>query len=83
MLSCSALPGLLIESELFGFEKGAFTDAKDMKRGLIELAHHGTLFLDEVATLDMSIQAKLLRFLEKRTFGSLGGRLDQKIELGS
>ena len=72
-ISCSALPRSLMESELFGFEKGAFTDAKNPKRGLLEIADGGTLFLDEIATLDLSIQAKLLRFLEQRAFRRIGG----------
>ncbi|MGA1870771.1 MAG: sigma-54-dependent transcriptional regulator [bacterium] len=80
-VSCSALPAQLIESELFGFEKGAFTDAKNSKQGLLELAHEGTLFLDEVASLDLSIQAKLLRFLEQRSFRRIGSTIEQNVEL--
>ncbi|MGA1844413.1 MAG: sigma-54-dependent transcriptional regulator [bacterium] len=80
-ISCSALPTALLESELFGFEKGAFTDAKTQKRGLLELTDCGTLFLDEIATLDLSIQAKLLRFLEQRTFRRIGGTVDLKVDL--
>lgn len=80
-ISCSALPSSLMESELFGFEKGSFTDAKSQKRGLLELSDGGILFLDEIATLDLSIQAKLLRFLEQRTFRRIGGTIDHKVDL--
>ena len=80
-ISCSALPSTLMESELFGFEKGAFTDAKSQKRGLLELSEGGTLFLDEIATLDLSIQAKLLRFIEQRTFRRVGGTVDHRVDL--
>jgi len=80
-ISCSALPSTLIESELFGFEKGAFTDAKSPKQGLLELADGGTLFLDEIATLDQLVQAKLLRFLEQRTFRRIGGTVDHQVTL--
>ncbi|MGA1823237.1 MAG: sigma-54-dependent transcriptional regulator [bacterium] len=75
-ISCSALPNHLMESELFGFEQGAFTDAKNQKAGLIELAKEGTLFLDEIGSLDFSMQAKLLRFLEQRSFRRIGGVKD-------
>ncbi|MEW5804981.1 MAG: sigma-54 dependent transcriptional regulator [bacterium] len=80
-VSCSALPSTLIESELFGFERGAFTDAKSPKQGLLELADGGTLFLDEIATLDHLVQAKLLRFLEQRTFRRIGGTVDRQVTL--
>ncbi|MGA1841020.1 MAG: sigma-54-dependent transcriptional regulator [bacterium] len=80
-ISCSALPSSLMESELFGFEKGAFTDAKNPKKGLLELTDRGTLFLDEISTLDLSIQAKLLRFLEQRSFRRIGGTVDHKVDL--
>lgn len=80
-ISCSALPSSLMESELFGFEKGAFTDAKNAKKGLLELTDQGTLFLDEISTLDLSIQAKLLRFLEQRTFKRIGGTVDHKVDI--
>ena len=80
-ISCSALPNSLMESELFGFEKGAFTDAKNKKLGLIELADGGTLFLDEVSTLDLSTQAKLLRFLEQRSFRRVGGVKDISVNI--
>jgi two-component system response regulator AtoC len=75
-INCSAIPDTLLEAELFGHEKGAFTDARSMKAGLIELAADGTLFLDEVAELPLPLQAKLLRFLEDRTFKRIGGTRD-------
>ena len=79
-INCAALPENLIESELFGHEKGAFTDAKVAKAGYIELAHTGTLFLDEIATLTLALQAKLLRVLESRTVTRLGGHAAKKID---
>jgi len=72
-INCAAIPDTLLESELFGYEKGAFTDARAQKRGLFELADHGTLFLDEVGGITHSIQAKLLRVLENQAFRRLGG----------
>jgi len=72
-LNCAALPDTLLESELFGFEPGAFTDARRRKEGLIEKAHGGTLFLDEIGNTSPSLQAKLLRVLEEGTFMRLGG----------
>ena len=72
-INCSALPSHLLESELFGYQKGAFTDARESKRGLVEVANGGTLFLDEVADLSVELQAKLLNFLESRRFRRLGG----------
>lgn len=71
-INCAALPKDLVESELFGHEKGAFTGAHEMRRGAFELAHRGTLFLDEVADLDLSIQAKLLRALESQEIRRVG-----------
>ena len=79
-LNCSALPETLMESELFGYEKGAFTGADVAKPGLIELAHHGTLFLDEITTLNHSLQSKLLRVLQERSVQRLGGRTGKKID---
>jgi two-component system response regulator AtoC len=73
-VTCSAIPLSLIESELFGYEKGAFTGAYTTKRGRVELAHLGTLFLDEVSGLDMSIQAKLLQVLQDGTFTRVGAQ---------
>ena len=72
-LNCAALPETLLESELFGYEPGAFTDARRRKEGLIERANHGTLFLDEIADMSLNVQAKLLRVLEDSCFLRLGG----------
>lgn len=79
-LNCSALPETLIESELFGYEKGAFTGADSAKPGMIELAHSGTLFLDEITTLNQGLQSKLLRALQERSVQRLGGRHARKID---
>jgi DNA-binding NtrC family response regulator len=79
-LNCSALPDTLMESELFGYEKGAFTGADSAKPGLIELAHTGTVFLDEITTLNPSLQSKLLRVLQERSVQRLGGRSAKKID---
>jgi DNA-binding NtrC family response regulator len=79
-LNCSALPETLMESELFGFEKGAFTGADAAKPGLIELAHTGTVFLDEITTLNPNLQSKLLRVLQERSVQRLGGRSARKID---
>ncbi len=81
VINCPAIPENLLESELFGYEKGAFTDAKQRKKGLIELADEGTLFLDEISTLNLHLQAKLLRFLETHTFKRVGGLRDIKVDL--
>ena len=72
-LNCSAIPETLVESELFGHERGAFSDAREQKRGLVELADGGTLFLDEIGDLPATAQAKLLKFVESREFRRLGG----------
>ncbi len=79
-LNCSALPESLMESELFGYEKGAFTGADTAKPGLVELAHDGTLFLDEITTLNPQLQSKLLRVLQERSVQRLGGRSARKID---
>ena len=79
-LNCSALPETLIESELFGYEKGAFTGADESRPGLIESAHSGTLFLDEITTLTPNLQAKLLRALQEHSVQRLGGRSAKKID---
>ena len=80
-ITCSALPETLLESELFGHERGAFTDARQQKRGLFEQGDDGTVFLDEVAETLPSFQAKLLRFLEERAFRRLGGTTDIKVDV--
>ena len=72
-VNCSAVPENLLESELFGYERGAFTDAKSRKKGMFELAHQGTLFLDEIGDMAAGVQSKLLRVLETGTFKRLGG----------
>ncbi len=79
-INCAALPENLIETELFGHEKGAFTDAQTARAGHIELAHTGTLFLDEIATLGLALQAKLLRVLEDRSVTRIGGKTPKKID---
>jgi two-component system, NtrC family, response regulator AtoC len=80
-INCAAIPDTLLESELFGFEKGAFTDARSQKRGLFELADRGTLFLDEVGEIPVMLQAKLLRVLEEQTFRRLGGLKDIHLDI--
>jgi len=75
-INCAALPATLIESELFGYEKGAFTDAKQKKEGLFEQAQGGTIFLDEIGELELALQAKLLRVLEEGSFRRVGGLKD-------
>ena len=79
-INCAALPENLIETELFGHEKGAFTDARSARPGHIELAHSGTLFLDEIATLGLGLQSKLLRVLEDRAVTRIGGKTAKKID---
>jgi two-component system response regulator AtoC len=80
-LNCSALPEGLMESEVFGHERGAFTDAKQMKRGLLELADGGTLFLDEIGDLSLTLQPKLLRALETQTFRRVGGQKEIQVDV--
>ena len=80
-ITASALPEQLLESELFGHERGAFTDARQQKRGLIETAGGGTLFLDEVGEMTPGLQAKLLRFLEEKTFKRVGGLQDIRVDV--
>ncbi len=80
-LNCSAIPDNLLESELFGHEKGAFTDAKTMKKGLFELANGGTIFLDEISSMKLSLQPKILRVIESQTFKRIGGVTDIKIDV--
>jgi transcriptional regulator with PAS, ATPase and Fis domain len=80
-INCAAIPDSLLESELFGYEKGAFTDARAQKRGIFELADKGTLFLDEVGEIPLMLQAKLLRVLEEQSFRRLGGLKDIQLDL--
>ena len=80
-ITCSALPEPLLESELFGHERGAFTDARQQKRGLFETADGGTIFLDEVGELSPGLQSKLLRFLEEKTFKRVGGLSDLRVNV--
>jgi DNA-binding NtrC family response regulator len=80
-ITCSAIPETLLESELFGHERGAFTDARQQKRGLFELADGGTVFLDEVGEMVPALQAKLLRFLEDKAFKRVGGAQDIRVDV--
>lgn len=80
-INCAALPATLIESELFGYEKGAFTDAKQKKEGLFEQAQGGTIFLDEIGEMELSLQAKLLRVLEGGAFRRVGGLKDLPLDV--
>jgi len=80
-INCASLPDQLLESELFGYEKGAFTDAKSTKRGLVEISNRGTLFLDEIGELSLSIQPKLLRFLENGEYRRIGGITNLKSDV--
>ena len=80
-INCAAIPSTLIESELFGYEKGAFTDAKARKEGLFEQAEGGTLFLDEIGELELGLQAKLLRILEEGSFRRVGGLKDIPLDV--
>jgi PAS domain S-box-containing protein len=80
-INCAAIPETLLESELFGYEKGAFTDARAQKKGIFELADKGTLFLDEIGEIPMMLQAKLLRVLEEQNFRRLGGLKDINVDL--
>src|SRR5207244_595400 len=80
-INCSAIPETLMEAELFGHEKGAFTDAKQMKKGLFEVADGGSLFLDEIGELSPLLQAKLLRVLEDQVIRRVGGVRDMQVDV--
>src|SRR6478609_4971269 len=80
-INCAAIPETLLESEIFGHEKGAFTGAHDRRIGVFELAHRGTLFLDEIAEMQPATQVKLLRVLQERSFRRLGGRQEQTVDV--
>jgi two-component system response regulator AtoC len=80
-VNCPAIPGTLLESELFGYEKGAFTGAYSAKPGRVEMAHRGTLFLDEISELDGLLQAKLLQVLQDGQFSRIGAEEDKKVEV--
>jgi DNA-binding NtrC family response regulator len=80
-INCAAIPETLLESEIFGHEKGAFTGAHDRRTGVFELAHRGTLFLDEIAEMQPATQVKLLRVLQERSFRRLGGRQEQTVDV--
>jgi two-component system response regulator AtoC len=80
-INCSAIPDALLESELFGFEKGAFTDAKATRKGLFELADGGTVFLDEIGEMKPFLQSKILRFLEAQSFMRVGGEREIKVDV--
>jgi two-component system response regulator AtoC len=80
-VNCPAIPTGLLETELFGYEKGAFTDATSTKRGRIELAHGGILFLDEIGDLDHTLQSKLLQVLQDGTFTRLGGQEEKQVAI--
>jgi two-component system, NtrC family, response regulator AtoC len=80
-VNCPAIPGTLLESELFGYERGAFTGAYGSKPGRVEMAHRGTLFLDEISELDMSLQSKLLQLLQDGQFCRIGAQADKKVEV--
>jgi PAS domain S-box-containing protein len=80
-LNCAAIPETLLESELFGYEKGAFTDARAVKAGILEIASGGSIFLDEIAEMPLTVQAKLLRVLEEQCFRRLGGVRDIQVDV--
>ena len=80
-VNCPAIPGTLLESELFGYERGAFTGAYGTKPGRVEMAHRGTLFLDEISELDLALQSKLLQLLQDGQFCRIGAQEDKKVEV--
>jgi two-component system, NtrC family, response regulator AtoC len=79
-VNCAAIPGALLESELFGHERGAFTDAHASRTGYVEMADHGTLFLDEIADLDLSLQAKVLQLLQDGNFNRIGDNRERHVD---
>src|SRR5712692_11852051 len=79
-VNCAAIPGTLLESELFGYEKGAFTGAYISKPGRVELAHNGTLLLNEIADIDLGLQSKLLQFLQDGRFSRIGDQAERGVE---
>jgi len=80
-VNCAAIPGTLLESELFGYEKGAFTGAHAAKPGRVEIAHNGTLFLDEIADLEMALQSKILHFLQDGRFSRIGDQAERTVNV--
>jgi DNA-binding NtrC family response regulator len=80
-INCAAIPSTLLEAELFGFERGAFTDARERKLGLVEAADGGSLFLDEIGDVDISMQAKLLKLLEERSVRRLGSLREKRVDV--
>src|ERR1700741_2272875 len=80
-VNCPAIPGTLLESELFGYERGAFTGAYGSKPGRVEMAHRGTLFLDEISELDLALQSKLLQLLQDGQFCRIGAQEDKRVEV--
>jgi transcriptional regulator with PAS, ATPase and Fis domain len=80
-LNCAALPAQLLESELFGHERGAFTDARERKLGMVETAEGGTLFLDEIGDMDIALQAKLLKLLEEKSVRRIGSLREQRVDV--
>jgi DNA-binding NtrC family response regulator len=80
-INCASIPAQLLESELFGYERGAFTDARERKLGLVETSEGGTLFLDEIGDMDLGLQAKLLKLLEQKTLRRIGSLRDQKVNV--
>src|SRR5574337_655846 len=80
-VNCAAIPETLLEAEMFGFERGAFTDARQAKAGLFQTAHHGTLFLDEIGALPESLQTKLLKVIEDHTVRRLGSTQNESVDV--
>src|ERR1044071_5436242 len=80
-INCAAIPETLLEAELFGYERGAFTDARQAKAGLFQTAHRGTLFLDEIGLMPLGLQAKLLKVIEERAVRRLGGTRVERVDV--